>query len=485
MAQTDIWVDLMELQQTFGSTSVPLGMNLPSGLFAALGRPAPSKKASKPGSVNTRNRVEPDEAESVYLELEDVTARLKRGEHLTPLDAGSAFNLGWAYRTLGRWVDAVDAFSKAIEFFEQTEGKHRDNNLAATYYMRGYAYASLASKQEGVEASQNFEKAERDYLETLRLKKDYMLVYCYLGVLYGTQGRFDEAEKALKKAIKLKPRYAGAHHDLGAIYLQKGRPKLALKEFEKAVEYDPKNLLALSHLAEAYYDAERWEDARRVLLRLLKLTPEDTDALGKLGDVYVFLGNFDKAEEIQRRILELDPDNAVAYGSLGFLCLESSRLGEATEAYNRAIALGHPHSEGMRNNLNAVQWTMLRVVANAYLEMLDYGVRPDVDSLAAQAASVRQFIGPLGEAPVEEPSAYFPNQLIAVLEPIVEQLNEETRFLLAAKLFERKLLTSGKAAQLAEMPRVMFLSNLHRVGVAMINLSPEELEEEFSYAAAD
>lgn len=459
--------------------------NLPQGLFAGLRKPAPPKRAAKLGSIGTHDSTEPDEVESVRFEFDDVVARLKRGEQLTPLDAGAAFNLGWAYRTLGRWADAADAFSKAVEFFRQTEGKHHDHNLAAAYYMRGYAYASLASKQEGEEASQNFEKAERDYLEALRLKKDYMLVYCYLGVLYGTLGRLDEAEKALKKAIRLKPRYAGAHHDLGAIYLQKGRPKLALKEFEKAVEYEPKNLLALRHLAEAYYDAERWEDAQKVLLRVLKLAPEDTEALSKLGGTYLYLGNLEKAEEAQWRILELKPEDAVAYSNLGLLCLESDRLGEAAEAFNQALKLGHPDPAGIRFSLNRTQLLMLQVVADAYLDMLDYGVLPDADSLAAQAASVRDSISPSGEAPVEEPGAYFPNQLIGTLEPVVERLDEETSFLLAAKLFERDLLPSGKAAQLAGIPRVTFLSNIHQVGVAMIGLGPEELEEEFSYAAAE
>jgi tetratricopeptide (TPR) repeat protein len=351
--------------------------------------------------------------------------------------------------------------------------------------MRAYAYASLASKQEGEEARQNFEKAERDYMEAVRLKKDYMIVYCYLGVLYGTQGRFGEAERVLKKAIRLKPRYAGAHHDLGAIYAQSGRPKLAMKEFEKAVEYDPKNLLGLRHLAEAYFDAEQWENARRVLLRVLKLDPEDQDAMYKLGGVYLHLGDFTKAEQSLLKVLELDPGDAVAYSNLGLVYLKSDRLDDAAEAFNQALELGHPDPASIKRSLNGVQLRMLQVVASAYLYLLDYGVRPDVDSLAAQAASVRESIGPPGLPPVEEPGAYFPNQLMGVLNPVVAQLDEVTRFTLTAKLFELELLPSGHAAQLAGLPRAVFLSNLHLVGVAMIGLSPEELEEEFSYAAAE
>lgn len=475
----------MQLQQTFGSTSVPLGMNPPPGLFAGLWKPASSKKAAESVSAGVRDRAKTDKAESVNLELEDVIARLKRGEHLTPNDAVAAFNLGWAHRTLGRWADAVDAFTKAIEFFEQMQGKHRDHNLAASYYMRAYAYASLGSKQEGEEARRNFEKSEQDYLEAVRLKKDYMIVYCHLGVLYATQGRFGEAEKVLKKAVRLKPGYAGAHHDLGAVYAQSGRPRLALKEFEKAVEYDPRNLLGLKHLAEAYFDAERWEDARRVLLRVLKLDPEDQDALHKLGGAYLHLGDFAKAEESLGKVLELDPDDAVAYSNLGLVYVKSDRLDDAAEALNQALELGHPDAVSIRRSLNGVQLRMLQVVAGAYLYLLNHGVRPDMDSLAAQAASVRESIGPHWEAPLEEPGAYFPNQLMGVLDPVIAQLDDATRFTLAARLFELELLPSGHAARLAGLPRAVFLSNLHLVGVAMIDLSPEELEEELSYAAAD
>jgi tetratricopeptide (TPR) repeat protein len=443
-----------------------------------------SKKAAKPESAGTQDSAEPTEADSVHLEFDEVVDRLKRGERLVPRDAGSAFNLGWAYKTLGKWAEAGDAFTKSIEFLDQDEGKHRNLNLATAYYMRGYAYASLASKQEGNAPQENFKKAERDYLEALKLKKDYMLVYCYLGVLYGVQERWGEAERAFKRAIRLKPRYSGAHHDLGAIYLQSGRPKLALKEFEKAVEYEPKNLLSLRHLAEAYYNAERWENARRILMRILKLDPEDQEALYKLGGVYLHFGDFQKAEETLLKSLKIDPDDVTTYSNLGVVYFKSGRLGDAAEAFNRALELGGLEADGLRTSLSAVQQAMLEVVADAYLGMLSYGVELDADSLAAQAAKVREKISTGKNSPLEAPDVYFPIQLVNALLPIVQQLDEETRFLLAAKLFERQLLSSGKASHLIGMDRVPFLMNLHRVGVAVFDLTPEELEQEARHAIA-
>lgn len=52
----------------------------------------------------------------------------------------------------------------------------------------------------------------------------------------------------------------------------------------------------------------------------------------------------------------------------------------------------------------------------------------------------------------------------------------------AAKLFEMKRLSSGAAATLVGVDRVAFLLELHRYGVAMIDLTEEELRADFENA---
>src|SRR5207244_950435 len=138
-------------------------------------------------------------------------------------------------------------------------------------------------------------------------------------------------------------------------------------------------------------------------------------------------------------------------------------LGDAAVAFNRALELGGLEADGLRTSLSAVQQAMLEVVADAYLGILSYGVELDADSLAAQVAKVGETISSAKNSPLEAPNVYFPNHLMGVLLPIVQQLDEETRFLLAAKLFERRLLSSGKASRLIGMDRVSFIMNLHRV----------------------
>ena len=53
---------------------------------------------------------------------------------------------------------------------------------------------------------------------------------------------------------------------------------------------------------------------------------------------------------------------------------------------------------------------------------------------------------------------------------------------MAVKLFEMKRLSSGMAARLAGMERVSFLLDLHRYGVAMIDLDEAELQSDLDNA---
>lgn len=61
-----------------------------------------------------------------------------------------------------------------------------------------------------------------------------------------------------------------------------------------------------------------------------------------------------------------------------------------------------------------------------------------------------------------------------------DNFSEEARFLLAAKLFEQGRISSGKAGRLCGMGRVEFLMAASRAGVAVVDLSGDELAREFA-----
>ncbi|MBI4517958.1 MAG: UPF0175 family protein [Deltaproteobacteria bacterium] len=75
-----------------------------------------------------------------------------------------------------------------------------------------------------------------------------------------------------------------------------------------------------------------------------------------------------------------------------------------------------------------------------------------------------------------------PDEISWSLKEAPQELAQEIRMAAAAKLYELGKLSSGRAAQLANVSRVAFLQALGRYGVASFELSEEELAEDLRNA---
>ena len=78
----------------------------------------------------------------------------------------------------------------------------------------------------------------------------------------------------------------------------------------------------------------------------------------------------------------------------------------------------------------------------------------------------------------------YPEDLPEALGETPEGFERELRFLVAAKLYEMGRISSGRAAELAEMSRVEFLETMGRYRIPVFNYSLEELEREIREARA-
>ena len=76
----------------------------------------------------------------------------------------------------------------------------------------------------------------------------------------------------------------------------------------------------------------------------------------------------------------------------------------------------------------------------------------------------------------------YPEGLPQLLKMSDAEFGQELSFLAAAKLYELGKLSAGKAANLAGMERLAFLSRLSSVGVPAINLRDEEIDAEIEAA---
>jgi predicted HTH domain antitoxin len=68
-----------------------------------------------------------------------------------------------------------------------------------------------------------------------------------------------------------------------------------------------------------------------------------------------------------------------------------------------------------------------------------------------------------------------PQSLPDAMQRSPEEFAREAKMVMAVKFYEMKRLSSGMAAQLAGVSRVEFLLELHRYGVAVIDLTADEI----------
>ena len=71
-----------------------------------------------------------------------------------------------------------------------------------------------------------------------------------------------------------------------------------------------------------------------------------------------------------------------------------------------------------------------------------------------------------------------PDEIVLALKATPDDLASKIRFAASVKLYEIGQLSSGAAAQLAGVPKPYFLSHLADFGVAVFNLTDEELSHD-------
>ena len=100
------------------------------------------------------------------------------------LTAFEYYNTGVRFRREGRVVEAIGAFTTALEL---------DPSLVSAYYNRGNAYEALG----------NYALAIADFKRAVRLDPSHFKAWCNLGGLLALAGQVNEALSCLDKAAEL------------------------------------------------------------------------------------------------------------------------------------------------------------------------------------------------------------------------------------------------------------------------------------------
>jgi tetratricopeptide (TPR) repeat protein len=185
-----------------------------------------------------------------------------------PDDLEVIMALGNVYRSRKKYVEASEAYTKAIERIGTPDRSHWN-----VFYYRGSAY----------ERAKEWGKAEADLKKALELVPDALpsakaQVLNYLAYSWVDQNlHIDEAFKMLKRAVELSPRDGMIIDSLGWAHFRLGHYDEAVRELEKAIELKPGDPVINDHLGDAYWKVGRHLEARFQWQHAKDSSPEAED----------------------------------------------------------------------------------------------------------------------------------------------------------------------------------------------------------------
>jgi tetratricopeptide (TPR) repeat protein len=148
-------------------------------------------------------------------------------------------HLGMTYADRGRMEEAERAYRKALETYDDAEGRSKAyNNLGALYMREGRL-------QEAADALRG----------ALREVPDYPTAYYNLGIIEMNLARRDGSRSAraehlraarrnLSRALELNPRYVKAHLAYGRLMLSQGRAEEGVRHLRRVVQLAPSSAQA-------------------------------------------------------------------------------------------------------------------------------------------------------------------------------------------------------------------------------------------------
>lgn len=338
----------------------------------------------------------PEDRYSSFEEVEEILSDMlwvMFGEKMPPIPKGGMevwelCNKGLSYERLGRSIEALEFFDRALEI---------NPDDAETLCNKGVALDSQDRYEEALECykralkinpglteawtnrgilmdrMERYEEALRCYDRALRVNRRYIDAWMNKGATLGSLNRTPEALECFEEALRISPEYAEGWLMKGAALLEMGRnaealtcferslsinPDMpeswngkgtslaglgrldkALRSFERSLELQPGNVESLRGKGMVLIDLDRPAEALVCFDEILVQTPGDLDALGSRGAALAALGRSNEALVCFNKVLDACPIDAATLKVKSATLFEAERLPEALDAVERALDL--------------------------------------------------------------------------------------------------------------------------------------------------
>lgn len=175
-------------------------------------------------------------------------------------DVEPLIQLGDILRGRKRFKESVEAYDRVFQRLPTLEKRHW-----SLLYSRGIA----------LERSDQWPRAEADFLKALEFEPEQPYVLNYLGYSWIEKRRhLERATDMIRRAVALRPEDGYIVDSLGWVHYQLGDYADAVRELERAVELRPEDPVINDHFGDALWRVGRRVEARFQWERVLSLKPE-------------------------------------------------------------------------------------------------------------------------------------------------------------------------------------------------------------------
>jgi len=199
-----------------------------------------------------------------YMQQGNIAAAMqefKKAEEKNPDDYLLQYDLGLIYYSRERFDEAIGHYQKAIDLkadygpainsMGNAYAGKKDWDKAIFYYNKSiddilyatphFTYAGLGNAYY---YKGDLELSEKNYLEALQIKPEFVNALQGLARTYIAMGRLPEAVEKLEKAVRIMPDSPALHLQLAKAYQQALEFQKAYNSYRKVVELAPESLLA-------------------------------------------------------------------------------------------------------------------------------------------------------------------------------------------------------------------------------------------------
>ncbi len=230
------------------------------------------------------------------------------------------YNLGFAYKELGKWDQAEENYSRALRLIpEYTDALSE----------RAIALEKLGRRDEAVDV----------FSKLIAQRPEYPNVFLNRGITLATLNRHAEAISDFGESIRRDTSKVAAYLNRGISYAALDQSDKAISDYSEALKLNPRNATALFKLGNAHYKRKEWDLAIARYEEALAVDPGNVQLLVNRGNIFGFLKRWDEALDSYSKVLTLDPSNVMARHNRGLVFAQLGQWKQAVAAYDEALRL--------------------------------------------------------------------------------------------------------------------------------------------------